>query len=192
MTAREEHSQQKPTYVDCLMGRAVVPSDKLGFFVFQMLMVGGMVSVMATFNGVRHSGLDFFATSHWFYPIVFCSAFVIRRTVGNAITDRLIPRLVTPYLTGAAGAIAKTAINVGVMCPMVSLVVSILLEGWGFAAFYITAVPVSLPVAILVNYLLVGPVVKMVYARFAAQGGNERLLAILSRYAPGLTAMFGC
>ena len=100
--AAERAERPRITYRDVIMGRAVVPSDRIGFFVFQALMVIGMVSIMATFNGVRADGIDFVIHNHWVYPIVFVFAFVWRRTVANAISGFLIPRLVAGRLSGPA------------------------------------------------------------------------------------------
>lgn len=154
---------QKIRYIDCIKGRAPVPADPVGFFLFHILMVGGMVTFMATFNGIRHDGIAFLEYMHWFYPLVFLFAFVWRRTAANAVTGRLIPRVIAPRFSGAAGGAAKSFVNVTCMAPFVCLWVSLLLEGGGFLDFYLSTVFISWPCAILVNYFIVGPVVKMIY-----------------------------
>jgi hypothetical protein len=94
---------QKIRYIDCIKGRAPVPADPVGFFLFHILMVGGMVTFMATFNGIRHDGIAFLEYMHWFYPLVFLFAFVWRRTAANAVTGRLIPRVIAPRFSGSRG-----------------------------------------------------------------------------------------
>ncbi len=165
------------TYRDCVMGRAPVPSDPVGFFVFHMLMVLGMVAVMATFNGVRSDGLVFLRDSHWVYPVVFCFAFFYRRTVANVITGFLIPRLVVGRLSGPSAGVAKSVINVGTMNPAVCMFVGLLVKGpQGMLAFFCTAEPLSLFAAIAVNYLLVGPAVKMFVNNHVSMADNVRIL----------------
>lgn len=181
----------KLTYRDALAGRVPVPTDKLGFFVFQTLMVGGMVSFMATLNGVRHDGMGFVLYMHWFYPVVFVVAFIIRRTIGNAVTGFVIPRFIVPRFEGTAAAFAKCLANVGVMCPLVSLVVSILLDGADFLPFYLSTLPISLPCAIAANYLVVGPAVKLLYANYIARHSSTKIITQWQRYARTLTALLG-
>ena len=181
----------KLTYRDALAGRVPVPTDKLGFFVFQTLMVGGMVSFMATLNGVRHDGMGFVLYMHWFYPVVFVVAFIIRRTIGNAVTGFVIPRFIVGRFEGTVAAFAKCLANVGIMCPLVSLVVSILLDGADFLPFYLSTLPISLPCAIAANYLVVGPAVKLLYANHIARHSSTKIIALWQRYARTLTALLG-
>lgn len=164
---------EKIRYIDCLKGRAPVPTDPIGFFLFHILMVGGMVTFMATFNGVRHDGIAFLAYMHWFYPLVFLFAFLWRRTVANAITGRLIPRVIAPRFSGAKGAAAKSFANVTCMAPFVCLWVSLLLEGADFLDFYLSTVFISWPCAIAVNFFIVGPLVKLVYNNRIKQRTND-------------------
>lgn len=145
-------------YADVIAGRAPVPSGGVGFFVFQTLMVLGMVTVMATFNGVRSEGLLFLLNAHWVYPVVFACALVWRRTVANAITSRLIPLLVLGRLHGFWAGLAKSAINVSTMNPAMCLLVK---GPAGAVAFFLASEPLSLIAAIAVNVLLVGPAMKM-------------------------------
>lgn len=181
----------KLKYRDALAGRVPVPRDKLGFFVFQALMVGGMVTFMATLNGIRHDGMGFVLYMHWFYPVVFAVAFAIRRTIGNAVTGFIIPRFIVPNLSGVAAAVAKCLSNVGIMCPLVSLVVSILLDGADFLPFYLSTLPVSLPCAIAANFFVVGPAVKLLYANHIARKSSTKIISQWQRYAHTLTALLG-
>lgn len=184
-------SQQKLTYRDCLLGKAPVPADAVGFFLFQLLMVGGMVTIMASFNGYRHSGLEFFLKSHWFYPLVVCIAFTVRRTIGNKLTGVIIPRFVNPHFTGMAGGFVKNAVNVCIMAPIMSFVVSLLLEGANFASFFLSSVLLTMGVAFLVNSFLVGPVVKMVYNNRIAAGGEGKVLLAMQGAARDFGAILG-
>ncbi|MDO4182169.1 MAG: hypothetical protein Q4E12_00965 [Coriobacteriia bacterium] len=179
------------TYLDCLKGTAPIPTDHVRKFLFQLLMVGGMVTFMATYNGIRHDGLDFVRYMHWFYPVVFCVAFLIRYTLGDAITNPIISHLIAPRLTGVPKAVAITAANVVVMCPMVSLVVSVLLAGNDFLSFYLEGLPLSAPFAMLVSYFLVGPAVKVFCYNYVRLNGASPIIVKLRSATRFLTVLFG-
>ena len=190
--AAERAGRPRITYRDVIMGRAVVPSDRIGFFVFQALMVIGMVSIMATFNGVRADGIDFVIHNHWVYPIVFVFAFVWRRTVANAISGFLIPRLVAGRLSGPAACLAKSAINVTSMNPFVCLFVGLLTRGpAGAVSFLVASQPLSLVAAIGVNFLVVGPVIKMLVINHVDATDNVRLLLRSHRALRPVMVLFG-
>ena len=161
------------TYTDCLTGKAGAPADKLGKLVFQVLMVGGMVSIMATFNGVRHLGLDFFVHFHWFYPLVFTVAFLLRLALANRLVDAAIPRFILPRFQGIARGVAITVLNVCVMAPLMAALVTLLLMGpanfWGQFA---DSLPISMAVATIVNFFVVGPVVKLLYYNAISSTAN--------------------
>lgn len=161
------------TYIDCLTGRAGAPADKLGKLVFQVLMVGGMVSIMATFNGVRHLGLDFFVHFHWFYPLVFTVAFLLRLAIANRLADAAIPRFILPHFQGVARGVAITVLNVCIMAPLMAALVTLLLVGpanfWGRFA---DSLLISMVVATIVNFFVVGPAVKLLYYNAISSTAN--------------------
>ncbi|NPD32082.1 hypothetical protein HLV35_02210 [Eggerthellaceae bacterium zg-997] len=165
-------------YVDCINGRVSRPTDMLGRFVFQLLMVASMVAVMSTFNGVRHSGLDFFVHSHWFYPLVLFCAFLLRVLFVNRLTDHVISAHIVPNLTGALKVVSTAALNVALMTPCMTMVVTLLLQGTDdYWAYVLATIPVNMAVAMLLNVLAVGPAVKMLYYNVVA--GTERGARVL-------------
>lgn len=183
---------QHCTYVDCLMGRANVPTSGPGKSVFQLLMVGGMVSFMATISGVMHSGLDFFAHAHWMYPLVFCMAFFARLLIGDKVVGYVAPRFVIPRFNGLARSIAMTVLNVLVMGLVMGAAVNMLLSGpAGFLSAYVNSLPVTLTVAALVNFFIVGPVVKMLYNNVIEPTNGLGIFQFFQRFGMSWAAIFG-
>lgn len=143
---------------------------------FQAMMVGGMVLAMTTFNGVRHSGLDFFIDYHWMYPLYFCMTFMIRQLFMNRFTDAIIGRAVLPHLSGFPKVLAIAFVNICLMVPLMATVMTCMLYGFDdLPATLSTQVPLNVAVSICVNVFVVGPVVKMLYDNVIvanSQGGT--------------------
>lgn len=174
------------------MGRANIPMGGPGKGVFQLLMVGGMVTFMATINGVMHSGLGFFAHAHWMYPLVFCMAFLVRLYIGDKAVGFLAPRFVIPHFEGLARSVAMTVLNVLVMGSIMGAAVTILLGGFsGFLPAYLSSLVVTLPMAVLVNFFVVGPAVKMLYNNVIEPVYGLRIFNFAHRYGMSWAVIFG-
>lgn len=185
-----EHT--KLTYKDCLQDKARVPHDPVRLFMFQVLMVGCMVAVMATFNGVRQSGMLYFSYMHWFYPILLCISLFVRRTFANPVTDFLITRFVKPHGKSYGTAFAKTCINTFCMSPIVSLFVSLLLVGADFGPHYLATMPLSLMLSVLVSHFVVGPAVKLFYHYVIHPRSVVPILDMMGKASCALTRAMGC
>ena len=178
-------------YRDCLDGTAPAPKDALGKAVFGILMGGGMVTFMTTFNGLRHTGLDFLASSHWLYPVVFSIAMGMRLLYANRVADAVAPRLIFPHLTGVARTAAMSALNVSLMAPVMAVFTALLLKGpdnlvanaWG-------ELPFVMAVAILVNLLVVGPAVRLLYHNVIMPATGARLVQATQRFATTWAGIF--
>lgn len=181
----------KYTYLDCLQGKAPVPRTPNGKTLFQVLMVGGMVTFMVTVNGIRMIGLGFLSQSHWLYPLMFALTFLVRTFISIKAVDALAPRLVFGRLEGTARSLAMSVLNVTCTAPIMCAVATLLLVGPGnFMATYLTTLPIVLPIAISVNFFIVGPVVKIAYNRIAPSNGLA-LIADLRAKTPALTQLLG-
>lgn len=101
MIKRNNETSNRYTYMDCLRGTVPLPKHVNGATLFQVLMVGGMVTFMVTVNGLRNTGLDFLVNSHWLYPLMFCLAFLVRTFYGAPLVDKLAPKLVFSRFEGA-------------------------------------------------------------------------------------------
>lgn len=189
---REASSTDKPcTYVDCLLARVSAPQYAAGKSIFQLLMVGGMVSIMVTFNGVMHAGLGFFVTSHWLYPLAFCLAFALRVLVANRLMGHLTAQRPFTRLSGFPKSLAVTAANVLFMATLMTCVMSLLLNGPdGLGSYLLRSVPVSLAVAFAVNVLIVAPAVKYLYHRVLTPSAKAHIVAFLQRNPTGWAGIF--
>lgn len=180
------------TYVECLKGAAPVPAGGPGKGIFQLLMVGGMVSVMATFTGVLHNGTAFFATAHWMYPLVFCLALLVRLAVADKAVGYVAPRVIFPRFKGVARGVAMTLLNVAVMGSIMGSVMTFLLNGADNYLYTVaTTLPVTMTFASLANFFVVGPVVKMLHHNVIGPNNGLRIFTAAQRYARPLTAIFG-
>lgn len=179
------------SYADCLKGAAPVPRNPAEKFIFQLLMVGGMVTFMATVNGVLHSGLSFFSTAHWMYPLVFCLAFLVRVFIGDKVVGAIAGRFILPRFTGIARNIAMTVLNVAVMATIMGSVVTMLLNGPdGYLVELLQTLPATALAALMINYFIVAPAVKLIYANHIEPAYGPRIVAIAQRYAMPWMAIF--
>jgi len=193
MTKRNNETLNRYTYMDCLRGTVPLPKYVNGATLFQVLMVGGMVTFMVTVNGLRNTGLDFLVNSHWLYPLMFCLAFLVRTFYGAPLVNKLAPKLVFNHFEGAARAIAMTVLNVCCMAPVMCAIATLLIVGPDdFLVRYITTLPIVAPMAMVVNYFIVGPIVKLVFANRISPAGGLGLLENLEQHAPNLARMLGC
>lgn len=193
MTKRNNETLNRYTYMDCLRGTVPLPKYVNGATLFQVLMVGGMVTFMVTVNGLHNTGLDFLVNSHWLYPLMFCLAFLVRTFYGAPLVNKLAPKLVFNHFEGAARAIAMTVLNVCCMAPVMCAIATLLIVGPDdFLMRYITTLPIVAPMAMVVNYFIVGPIVKLVFANRISPAGGLDLLENLEQHAPNLARMLGC
>ena len=193
MTKRNNETLNRYTYMDCLRGTVPLPNNVNGATLFQVLMVGGMVTFMVTVNGLRNTGFDFLVNSHWLYPLMFCLAFLVRTFYGAPLVNKLAPKLVFSRFEGAARAIAMTVLNVCCMAPVMCAIATLLIVGPDdFLVRYVTTLPIVAPMAMVVNYFIVGPIVKLVFVNRIMPAGGLGLLENLEQHAPNLARMLGC
>ena len=185
--------QRRFTYRDCLRGTVPVPKSVNGATIFQVLMVGGMVTFMVTINGLRNTGLDFLVNSHWLYPLMFCLAFLVRTFIGAPIVNKLAPKLVFSRFEGVARGVAMTVLNVCCMAPIMCAIATLLIMGpTDFLIHYATTLPVVTPMALFVNFFVVGPIAKLAFANRISPSGGLGLLSNLEQNAPNLARLLGC
>ena len=181
------------SYFDCLRGKASVPKERAGMLLFQALMIGGMVSIMTSFNGYRHSGLDFFINYHWMYPLTFCITFLIREWFMNDFTEAIIHQYILPNFQGAKKATLITLTNIVCMVPLMSTLMTCMIYGVdNLGQTLLEQVPITMLVGACVNFFIVSPIVKMIYnnltvANVAGENGaynrvQELIMPILSAF----------
>lgn len=162
--AAYDRNKLRCSYLDCLRGKASVPKERAGMLLFQALMIGGMVSIMTSFNGYRHSGLEFFVNYHWMYPLTFAITFLIREWFMNDFTEAIIHRHILPNFQGVRKATMITLLNIVCMVPLMSTLMTLMLYGFDdLGATLLDQVPITIAVASCVNFFVVSPIVKMIY-----------------------------
>ena len=158
------HNKLRCSYLDCVRGKASVPKERAGMLLFQALMIGGMVSIMTSFNGYRHSGIDFFLNYHWMYPLTFCITFLIREWFMNDFTEAIIHQYILPNFQGTKKATLITLTNIVCMVPLMSTLMTCMLYGFhDLGQTLLDQVPITILVGACVNFFIVSPIVKMIY-----------------------------
>lgn len=194
--AATTEASRKATYADAIMGRIQPPKEGPGKLAFQVLMVGGMVSFMATLNGIEHAGLEFF-TNHslWMYPLVFCIAMLVRTFFADKLVGFLASRYVAPRFKGLGRNIAMTLLNVAIMSVVMSTVVSALISGASdladLANTTMASLPATMTVSALVNFFIVGPTVKVLYHNVIAPTLGINVFRFAQKIALPGTVIFG-
>lgn len=190
MSKTETTQSPRVTYLDCLKGTAPVPRGGVEKKTFTLLMVGGMVTFMVNFNGVLHSGLGFYPHGVWLIPIVFCIAFLVKTQLVGKFTDMLIGKFVIPNLTGFKKGLGITLCNVCVMAPIMSSIVTLLLQGTdGYFAHLARALPISVVAAFLINTFIVGPIAKMLYNNYFAVKGLAQTTHRIAKHVMDIAYM---
>ena len=162
--AMYDKNKLRCSYLDCLKGKASVPKERAGMLLFQALMIGGMVTIMTSFNGYRHSGLDFFINYHWMYPLTFCITFLIREWFMNDFTEAIIHQWILPNFQGMRKATLITLTNIVCMVPLMSTIMTCMLYGFhDLGQTLLDQVPITILVGACVNFFIVSPIVKMIY-----------------------------
>lgn len=185
-------NNQRYTYRDCLKGAVPVPHGQNGSTLFQVLMVGGMVTFMVTINGLRNVGPSFFLQSHWLYPIIFCLAFLVRTFISSKLANKLIALLVDGKMNGVRKTLAITVINVGCTAPIMCAIATLLISGASdFAWRYATTLPIAAPIAVAVNMFVVGPIVKLLFNNRISPAKGIDLLSTLQSNVPSLARLLG-
>lgn len=187
-------SATRITYRDCLCDATPHTVDPVAQLLFTVLIIGGMVTFMATFNGLRQIGITFFIHSHWFYPLIFVCALFVRLAIGARICTFIIDKLIKPQMNGILRAALTSLINVGIMTPIMVTIVTLLLTGTNNLAMSLAInIPISVVVALLVNYFIVVPIVRLVYFNVILTSPRGlKLLRFLQHYAPAFLVLLGC
>ena len=194
--APKQPRQHKYTYADCLCGRVTPPAAGApGKFFFTMLMVGGMVTFMVTYNGLRHAGWNpaaFYPSHLWMYPLIYVIALLVRTLIADDIVGFVIPRFINNRFSGLPKNIVITLLNITIMCPIMSAIVTLLLYGTAdFAWNYLTGLPTIYPIGLIVNFFIVGPAVKLLHTNIIPSAQGMQIMINIQQNLRWITAFFG-
>lgn len=188
---RTQTDKRTYSYIDCVMGIAPVPHDYFGGSVFKLLMAGGMTTVMVTFNSIIHSGVGFVLESIWMYPLILCLSLGMRFLYADRVVDRIAPRYILPKFKGFTRNLIMTLLNVSLMAPIMGFIAALLLAGPdGFIDRMASTMPYSIPVSILVNLFIVGPIVRMLYHNVLAASTENKMFEMTQHYVTNWAGVF--
>ena len=188
---RRKSTRHDYSYAECVNGTAPVPHDPFGKSLFQLLMAGGMVTFMVSFNGILHYGPEFLVSSHWMYPLILCISLGMRFLFANRLVDYIAPRFILPHFQGFSRNVAMTILNVAIMAPVMGCIVTMLMNGPdGFLSHLAATLPLSAAVSLFVNLAIVGPAVKMAYHNLVLPLVGTRLFQVTQRYATNWAGIF--
>ncbi len=188
---RSHAGRRTYSYTECVMGLAPVPHDYFGGGVFKLLMAGGMTTVMVTFNSLIHSGANFVLESLWLYPLILCLSLGMRFLYADRIVDLIAPRYIFPRFKGFSRNAAMTLLNIALMAPVMGFLAALLLAGPdGFLDRMASTLPYSIPVSILVNLFVVGPIVRMIYHNVLAASTGNKLFEVTQHYVTNWAGVF--
>ena len=115
----------------------------------------------------------------------------MRTYVGAPVVGFLVPRLIGKRLRGIPRGIAVVALSVCVTSPVTNAVVALLFASPDeFTDAYLSALEVSLPMTMIANYLVIGPIVNLAFNRIKPDAGL-RALNTLAQHAPYLSRILG-
>ena len=122
---------------------------------------------------------------------MFCIAFLVRTYVGTPVVGFLAPRLIGNRLQGVPRGIAGVVLAVIVTSPITSGIVAFLFSNPDdFADVYVSSLSVTMPMTMLANYLVIGPIVKLVFHRIKPDFGL-RILNALNECGHSLSRFLG-
>ncbi len=156
-------------YLRALYGTVPIPAAGREKLAFQTLMVLCMVVCMVTLNWLLHTpdlSPNGFSQALYEYPLTFVIAFVVRTLIANPLVERIVHAVIPATLAGLKRTAALTLINVGIMVTIMTFFGVIISNGPAQFSWlgYAQSLPFSFAMAFSLNFLIVGPAVKLAFA----------------------------
>ena len=144
--------------------------SKLENFVFGLLMVTVMVAFMVTYNiALKEGGLSWEVLAtvcKAFWPAALV-AFIVENVFVGRLAKRITFKLINPRkLPPIATTIVISSVTVAFMCPIMTLLATILFEfpGWNNILFtWLETFAISFPAALFWNIFYGGPLARWVF-----------------------------
>lgn len=151
-----------------------MPKTKLQDVIFTIMMVIVMVYAMVVYNiAIDKGGLtnEIFILAFRELIIMGVVGFILEMVVAGPLAKRLAFRLVTPGQDKMIYIIlAISSMTVCLMCPMMSLVATVLFKGIDAQMFsnWVQTTALNFPVALCWQIFFAGPFVRMIFSRIFA------------------------
>ena len=162
--------------------------NKLQDLVFGLLMVAVMVTFMVTYNiALQHGGLNgevlsIVAQAIWAPMII---AFVVESLFVGRMAKRIAFKLVNPHKSEPIFVtLAISAITVCFMCPIMTLIATVLFEfpGWNLVITnWLQTFTLSFPAALLWNIFYGGPLARFIFKLIFRPKNVERGLVKIAK-----------
>ena len=123
---------------------------------------------------------------------MLCIALLVHTYIGKPVVNFLTPKLIEKRLAGPARGVARTALGTCTTSPITSAITSALLSSPDdFASVYIASLSITMPMAMVVSFFIVGPLVKLVFHNRISPTGGLRALQMLEQCAPAISRLLG-
>ncbi len=155
------------------------PKNKFQEIVFTVLMAAGMAYIMAVYNiATNNGGLAYstFKDALQFFPLDFIVAFICAFFIASRTANYLAFRIVTPKDRPIVQILAITTFTVCTMVPLMSLLGTIVDNGFtsDFILIYVTNVCKNFVMALPLNIFVVGPCMRRVFTLIFNRSNKSR------------------
>lgn len=158
-----------------------MPKNKLQEVIFTFLMAAVMVYGMVCYNialeiGGLNDSVFVMALREW--PIMTLAAVLLELLIVGRLSKVVAFRLVDPAKSGPTPImLAVSAASVWMMCPSMSLIATMLFKGGfqpGVFSIWVQTTALNLPVALLWQFFVAGPLVRLVFRLIFRQRQPEK------------------
>ena len=123
---------------------------------------------------------------------MLCTALLVQIFIGAPVVKSLMSGFVGKRLRGPARGVARTALNTCITSPITSAIVSALFSSPDdFASVYIASLSITMPMAMIASFFIVGPIVKLVFHNRITPAGGLRALQMMEQCAPSISRLLG-
>ena len=123
---------------------------------------------------------------------MLCIALLVHTYIGKPAVNFLAPRLIEKRLHGPARGVARTVLGTCITSPITSAIMSALFsDPDDFASVYVASLSVTMPMAMVVSFFIVGPLVKLVFHNRISPASGLRILQLMEQCAPSISRLLG-
>ena len=147
-----------------------MPKTKLQDVVFTILMVIVMVYAMVVYNVCwdRGASVEAFRLALYELPIMCPIAFILEFFIIGNLSKMIVFRHMTPQDKPIFITFFISGVTVAFMCPLMSLIAAVLLNGANASNFFGAYLPLfarNLPMAFFWQFMYAGPFVRLIFVK---------------------------